>query len=61
VRRSVAPHLWRRQLPRLHRLAREHYAPLASHRSWTCLVWKFISDGSLGFGSRIVRKSVHAP
>jgi sphingolipid delta-4 desaturase len=49
------------QLPRLHRLAREHYAPLISHRSWTHLLWKFISDGSLGFGSRIIRKSVHAP
>ncbi len=47
------------QLPQLHALAREYYAPLKSHTSWTKLILKFIADPSLGFGSRIVRASVH--
>lgn len=48
------------QLPKLHTLAREHYSPLTSHDSWSALIWKFITDSSLGFGNRIVRRTVHA-
>lgn len=44
---------WR--LPALHALAKEAYAPLVSHRSWTAVLWRFITDPSLGFASRIVR------
>jgi len=44
---------WR--LPQLHALAREAYAPLVSHRSWTAVLWRFITSPALGVGSRIVR------
>jgi len=44
---------WR--LPELRALALPHYAPLASHTSWTAVLWRFVTDPSLGFGSRLVR------
>ena len=44
---------WR--LPALHRLAREYYAPLTSHRSWTWVLWNFVVDETMGPHQRIVR------
>ncbi len=46
---------WR--LPELHALARPYYARLASHRSWTGVLWRFITDPEMGFASRIVRRT----
>jgi len=43
---------WR--LPKLRRLAPE-YAALVSHRSWTGVLWRFITDRTMGYASRIVR------
>lgn len=42
-------------LPRLHRIAREFYEPLKSHRSWTYVLWHFIMSPEMGAQSRIVR------
>ena len=42
------------RLPELHAIAKEHYAPLVSHRSWTWVLWHFIT-GPMNLGSRIVR------
>jgi sphingolipid delta-4 desaturase len=43
---------WR--LPALRRLVPD-YDALVSHRSWTGVLWHFITDRRLGYGSRIVR------
>jgi sphingolipid 4-desaturase/C4-monooxygenase len=42
------------RLPQLHSIAKEHYAPLVSHRSWTWVLWHFISS-SMTLSSRIIR------
>ena len=44
-----------RRLPELHRIAREYYEPLASHRSWTYVLWRFIMDPGISLANRIVR------
>jgi len=44
---------WR--LPELHQLAAEYYEPLASHQSWTFVLFHFITNGSMHVGKRIVR------
>ncbi len=46
---------WR--LPELRRAVPE-YARLESHPSWTGVLWRFITDPSMGYGSRIVRLGV---
>ena len=46
---------WNR-LPRLRRLGDEHYRELASYRSWTALLLRFIFDPSLSAYSRIVER-----
>jgi sphingolipid delta-4 desaturase len=43
---------WR--LPELKRRVPE-YGELVSHRSWTFVLWRFITDPAMGAGSRIVR------
>ena len=43
---------WR--LPELGRMVPE-YRALASHTSWTRILWRFITDPTMGYGSRIVR------
>ncbi len=45
------------RLPELHRIAREFYAPLASHRSWTAILRTFIEDARVSHSSRYVRSS----
>jgi sphingolipid delta-4 desaturase len=45
---------WNR-LPELKRLAPEFYEPLASHRSWTRLLLRFLLDGRYSLHSRVVR------
>ncbi len=45
---------WR--LPEVRRLIPE-YEQLVSHRSWTWVLWHFITDPNMGFGSRIVRRA----
>jgi sphingolipid delta-4 desaturase len=48
-------------LPRLTRIAPEFYADLASYRSWTRVLLKYIFDPGMSSYSRIVRPSVSAP
>ena len=45
---------WNR-LPRLRALAPEWYDNLAWHRSWSKLLWRFLSDPGISLFSRIVR------
>ncbi|KAI0470698.1 fatty acid desaturase-domain-containing protein [Xylariaceae sp. FL0804] len=45
---------WTR-LPRLHALAREFYADLPRHRSWTHAIWRFIWDDNVGLRCRVKR------
>ncbi len=47
---------WSR-LPALHRMAPELYDPLVSHRSWTRLLWRFLTDRNLTLWSRVVREN----
>ncbi len=47
---------WNR-LPRLKALAPELYDTLVSHRSWTKLLWRFLTDPSLCLFSRMTRKN----
>lgn len=44
---------WR--LPELHQALSPYYAGLRSHRSWTYVLWLFVTNSRLGFDSRIVR------
>ncbi len=46
---------WR--LPELHALVPHWYDSLVSHRSWTWVLLRFITDRTLGVGSRIVRSA----
>lgn len=46
---------WTR-LPRLHALAKEYYADLPQHRSWTYAIWRFIWDDQVGMRCRVKRK-----
>ncbi len=45
---------WTR-LPWLTRLAPEMYQPLHSHRSWSRLLWRFLTDPAVALTSRVVR------
>jgi sphingolipid delta-4 desaturase len=47
---------WSR-LPRLKALAPEWYDTLVSHRSWSKLLWRFLSDPGLSLFSRMVRRN----
>jgi sphingolipid delta-4 desaturase len=46
---------WTR-LPRLHALAKEFYADLPHHSSWTYAIWRFIWDEEVGMRCRVKRK-----
>ncbi|CAJ2502815.1 Uu.00g102090.m01.CDS01 [Anthostomella pinea] len=46
---------WTR-LPKLHAIAREFYADLPQHRSWTYVIWRFIFDESVGLRCRVKRR-----
>ena len=46
------------RLPQLRRIAAEFYDPLFSHRSWSALLWRFLTDSRLGLFSRITRLPV---
>ena len=43
------------KLPALRKLIPQYYDKLVSHHSWTYVLWYFITDRTMGFGSRIVR------
>ncbi len=43
------------RLPELHALAREHYARLDSHDSWTWVMWHFVTSPRMGHDARIRR------
>ena len=45
------------KLPQLKRMAPEMYDPLISHRSYTRLLWRFLSDRNLSLFSRMVRET----
>jgi sphingolipid 4-desaturase/C4-monooxygenase len=44
------------RLPRLKQLAPEYYEGLASHRSWTLTIWRYITEPTLGGFSRVKRR-----
>ena len=46
---------WTR-LPVLHEAAREFYAELPHHRSWTWVIWQFIWDREVGLWCRVKRE-----
>ncbi|KAK4237766.1 dihydroceramide delta(4)-desaturase [Achaetomium macrosporum] len=46
---------WTR-LPVLHEMAKEFYADLPHHRSWTYVLWRFIFDEEVGMRCRVKRK-----
>ncbi|KAI1211779.1 sphingolipid delta4-desaturase [Annulohypoxylon truncatum] len=46
---------WTR-LPKLNQIAREFYADLPYHRSWTYVIWRFIFDENVGIRCRVKRK-----
>ena len=46
---------WTR-LPVLHNLAKEFYADLPHHKSWTWVIWQFIWDREVGMWCRVKRK-----
>lgn len=41
-------------LPKLKRAAPEHYEGLTSYRSWTAVVWRFVTDPRMSCYSRVV-------
>jgi sphingolipid 4-desaturase/C4-monooxygenase len=45
---------WSR-LPALKRMAPELYEPLHSHRSWSALLWRFLTDPKITLYSRVIR------
>ena len=45
---------WTR-LPALKRMAPELYEPLQYHRSWSALLWRFLTDPSITLYSRVIR------
>jgi sphingolipid 4-desaturase/C4-monooxygenase len=47
---------WNR-LPRIEEMAPEWYDDLVSHRSWSKLLWRFLSDPGISLFSRMVRKN----
>ena len=46
---------WTR-LPELNRIAKEFYIDLRCHRSWTLVIWQFISDDNVGLWCRVKRR-----
>lgn len=46
---------WTR-LPVLHDMAREFYADLPQHRSWTYVLWRFVFDDQVGMRCRVKRR-----
>ena len=46
---------WTR-LPVLHQIAKEFYADLPHHKSWTWVIWQFIWDKEVGLWCRVKRK-----
>ena len=46
---------WTR-LPALHEIAKEFYADLPHHTSWTWVIWQFIWDREVGLWCRVKRK-----
>ncbi len=48
------------KLPALKRLAPELYEPLHFHRSWSALLWRFLTDPSITLYSRVIRQGTVA-
>ena len=46
---------WTR-LPKLHEIAKEFYADLPRHESWTFVLWRFVFDEQVGMRCRVKRK-----
>ncbi|MCJ1476684.1 hypothetical protein MMC13_005352 [Lambiella insularis] len=46
---------WTR-LPALHEMAKEFYADLPCHTSWTWVIWQFVWDREVGLWCRVKRK-----
>ena len=45
------------KLPALKRLAPELYEPLHFHRSWSALLWRFLTDPSITLYSRVIGRA----
>jgi len=43
------------RLPKLHAIAQREYGALVSHRSWSWVLWHFISSKTLSVANRLVR------
>jgi sphingolipid delta-4 desaturase len=50
---------WSR-LPELNRMAPELYEPLHAHRSWSGLLWRFLTDPGITLYSRVIRQGTVA-
>ena len=48
------------KLPALKRLAPELYEPLHYHKSWSALLWRFLTDPSITLYSRVIRQGTVA-
>ncbi|KAI9893199.1 MAG: hypothetical protein M1814_000326 [Vezdaea aestivalis] len=46
---------WTR-LPVLHRIAKDFYRDLPSHKSWVAVLWQFVGDERVGLWCRVKRK-----
>jgi len=51
------PYIAGSRLPALKRLAPEYYDTLVAHRSWTGMLWRYITQPELGTTSRVRRAS----
>jgi sphingolipid 4-desaturase/C4-monooxygenase len=51
------PYIPGSRLPRLKQLAPEYYDGLASHRSWSLAIWRYITEPTLGGFSRVKRRA----
>lgn len=49
------PYIAGSRLPQLKKLAPEFYDGLVSHRSWTAMLWKYVTRSDLGTTSRVRR------
>jgi len=46
------------KLPRLREIAHTFYDELPQHKSWTMVMWKFVTDPSITLHNRVVRQDV---
>jgi len=52
------PYIAGSRLPELKRLAPEFYEPLVSHRSWSGMLWRYVTRSDVGTTSRVRRRAL---